>query len=46
MTIDDALTLRPHAEPAGGGATRYGLTLGLAKPFDLGGSDVTARWSS
>ncbi|MFZ0160880.1 MAG: DUF6603 domain-containing protein, partial [Kineosporiaceae bacterium] len=45
VTVDDALTLRPHAEPAGGG-TRYGLTLGLAKPFDLAtgssGGDLTA----
>ncbi len=42
VVVDDALSLRAHAEPAGGGATTYGLTLGLARPFDLGGSDVTA----
>jgi hypothetical protein len=42
VVVDDALTLRPHAEPATGGGTTYGLTLVLARPFDLGGTDVTA----
>ena len=41
VVVDDALTLRAHAEDSVG-ATRYGLTLGLARPFDLGGTDVTA----
>jgi len=41
VTIDDALTLGPRTTDLGGGRIAYGLTLGLAKPFPLGGSDVT-----
>jgi hypothetical protein len=42
VTIDNALTLAPHAKDLGGGATELGMTLGLARPFSLGGGDVTA----
>ena len=41
VTVDDALTLGPHATDLGGGRIAYGLTLGLAKPFALGGGDIT-----
>ncbi len=42
VSIDNSLTLAPHAEDLGGGATALGMTLGLARPFSLGGGDVTA----